>query len=184
MALIATAVRPDPKTTRFQSRPLLAVALAVISNPSWPPNHCSALATQKPTFTWWKAASLRFTSPVWRGTRRSLNSRFPATSCLGFLQSHICTARASVETVAHGVPFSAQDRWSPTILERKPDWQTPSSASSSFFADPRSNSVAKIRLAALRPSCSRYRAKRAGRARPGGADPAAPMWSGGRLPGA
>ena len=29
------------------------------------------------------------------------------------------------------------------ILERKPDWQTPSSASSNFFAGPRSNSVAK-----------------------------------------
>ena len=29
---------------------------------------------------------------------------------LGFLQTHICTARASVETVAHCVPFSAQDR--------------------------------------------------------------------------
>jgi CRP/FNR family transcriptional regulator, anaerobic regulatory protein len=29
---------------------------------------------------------------------------------LGFLQTHICTARASVETVAHCVPFGAQDR--------------------------------------------------------------------------
>ena len=29
---------------------------------------------------------------------------------MGFLQTHTCTARASVETVAHCVPFSAQDR--------------------------------------------------------------------------
>ena len=79
MALTATAVRPDPKTRRISKRLLLAVALVVVSNSSWPSTHYSALGTPKPIFTWWRAASLPSMSPVWRGTRRSLNSRFPAT---------------------------------------------------------------------------------------------------------
>ena len=78
---------------------------------------------------------------------------------LGFLQTHICTARASVETVAHCVPFSAQDQ----LVADDPRAQTRlADAIEREFEFLRRSSVSfsrGIRLAALPPSCSRYRVK-------------------------
>ena len=49
--------------------------------------------------------------PRLQGRQAIIELAFPGDIVgLGFLQTHTCSARASVETVAHCVPFSAQDR--------------------------------------------------------------------------
>ena len=159
MALTATAVRPDSKTTRIAKDHFWR----------WPSSVIKGFGALEPLFSLGdpktdlyvvESGVVAVYEPRLRGTRRSLNLRFPATSLVWAFCRRTSVPPEHRSRRSHTACLSARKTvWSPMIPERKPGWQTPSSASSNFFAGPRSNSVAKIRLAALPPSCSRYRVK-------------------------
>jgi CRP/FNR family transcriptional regulator, anaerobic regulatory protein len=111
MALTATAVRPDPKTTRISKQTptgsgarsglKLFVALDALFSFGDPKTDLYLV----------ESGVVAVYEPRLEGHQAIIEFAFPGDIVgLGFLQTHTCTARASVETVAHCVPFSAQDQ--------------------------------------------------------------------------
>jgi CRP/FNR family transcriptional regulator, anaerobic regulatory protein len=112
MALTATAGRPNPrtaiaKTKQTTSTHVLRSGLKVFA--ATEPLFC--LGDPKTELYLVESGVVAVYEPRLEGHQAIIEFAFPGDIVgLGFLQTHICTARASVETVAHCVPFSAQDR--------------------------------------------------------------------------
>jgi len=160
MALTATAVRPDPKTTRISKQTptgsgarsglKLFVALDALFSFGDPKTDLYLV----------ESGVVAVYEPRLEGHQAIIEFAFPATSLVwAFYKRTPVPPEHRSRRLRTACLSARKTSWSPMILERKPDWQTPSSASLNFFAGPRSNSVARIRLAALQPSCSRYRVK-------------------------
>jgi CRP/FNR family transcriptional regulator, anaerobic regulatory protein len=112
MALTATAARPDPRTTIASAKRITAgrgvrSALKAFA----PAERLFSLGDPKTELYLVESGAVAVYEPRLEGNQAIIEFAFPGDIVgLGFLQTHACTARASVETVAHCVPFSAQDR--------------------------------------------------------------------------
>ena len=111
MALTATAARPDSRTTRIAKQ---------IPSGSGIRSGLKLFVATEPLFSFGdpktdlylvESGVVAVYEPRLEGHQAIIEFAFPGDIVgLGFLQTHICTARASVDTVAHCVPFSAQDQ--------------------------------------------------------------------------
>ena len=111
MALTATAARPNPRTTRnaedltASSGARSSLKVFVALDPLF------SFGDPKTDLYLVESGVVAVYEPRLEGHQAIIEFAFPGDIVgLGFLQTHICTARASVETVAHCVPFSAQDQ--------------------------------------------------------------------------
>ncbi len=112
MALTATAARPNPRTTIGSAKRIPAGggvrnALKAFA----PAERLFGLGDPKTELYLVESGAVAVYEPRLEGYQAIIEFAFPGDIIgLGFLQTHTCTARASVETIAHCVPFSAQDR--------------------------------------------------------------------------
>ncbi len=110
MALTATAVRPDPRTSIGAGRIATESGLSTLKAFA-PTERLFSPGDPKTELFLVESGVVAVYEPRWEGHQAIIEFAFPGDIVgLGFLQTHICTARASVETVAHCVPFSALDR--------------------------------------------------------------------------
>ena len=73
-------------------------------------NCCSASAIRRSHYYAVKSGALVVYEPRWKGHRAIIEFAFPGDLVgLGFLQTHTCSARATIETCVQCMPLSAQD---------------------------------------------------------------------------
>jgi CRP/FNR family transcriptional regulator, anaerobic regulatory protein len=112
MALTATAARPVPRTRigtaeQITSGSGVRSALKAFA----PTERLFSLGDPRTDLYLVESGVVAVYEPRSEGHQAIIEFAFPGDVVgLGFLQTHTCTARASVETVANCVPFSAQDR--------------------------------------------------------------------------
>ena len=71
---------------------------------------CSASGIRRPISTRLKSGALAVYEPRWNGHRAIIEFAFPGDLVgLGFLQTHTCSARATIDTRVQCLPLSAQD---------------------------------------------------------------------------
>lgn len=111
MALTATA-RPDPRTGIASAKPITAGSGVRSALKAFAPTErLFSLGDPKTELYLVESGVVAVYEPRSEGHQAIIEFAFPGEIVgLGFLQTHTCIARASVETVAHCVPFSAQDR--------------------------------------------------------------------------
>ena len=111
MAPTATAVQPASRTKKIAKQNTLRGSLASNIKPFAATEPLFSLGDPKTDLYLIESGVVTVYEPRLEGRQAILEFAFPGDIVgLGFLQTHTCTARASVETVAHCVPFSAQDR--------------------------------------------------------------------------
>src|SRR3974390_945720 len=111
MTLTAMAVRADPRTTVGSSKHIiLGSGVRSALKGFAPAERLFSLGDPKTDLYLVESGVVAVYEPRLEGHQAFFGFAFPGDIVgMGFLQTHICTARASVETVAHCVPFSAQD---------------------------------------------------------------------------
>ncbi len=111
MALTATAARPNPRTTIGAGRIATGSGIRSALKAFAPTERLFSLGDPKTELYLVESGFVAVYEPRLEGHQAIIEFAFPGDIVgLGFLQTHTSTARASVETVAHCVPFSAQDR--------------------------------------------------------------------------
>jgi CRP/FNR family transcriptional regulator len=111
MAPTATAVRPASRTKKIAKQNTVRGNLANSIKAFAATELLFSLGDPKTELYLIESGVVAVYEPRIEGRQTILEFAFPGDIVgLGFLQTHTCTARASVETVAHCVPFSAQDR--------------------------------------------------------------------------
>ncbi len=112
MTLTAMAVRPDPRTTVGSSKHItLGSGVRSALKAFAPTERLFSLGDPKTDLYLVESGVVAVYEPRLEGQQAVIEFAFPGDIVgLGFLQTHTSTARASVETVAHCMPFSAQDR--------------------------------------------------------------------------
>jgi CRP/FNR family transcriptional regulator, anaerobic regulatory protein len=111
MAATATAARPASRTKKIAKQNTLSRCLASDTQAFAATEPLFSLGDPKTELYLIESGVVTVYEPRLQGRQAILEFAFPGDVVgLGFLQTHTCTARASVETVAHCVPFSAQDR--------------------------------------------------------------------------
>jgi CRP/FNR family transcriptional regulator, anaerobic regulatory protein len=109
MALTATAARPNPRTAIGNAKQTTVVRSGLKAFAATEP--LFYLGDPKTELYLVESGVVAVYEPRLEEHQAIIEFAFPGDIVgLGFLQTHICTARASVETVAHCVPFSAQIR--------------------------------------------------------------------------
>jgi CRP/FNR family transcriptional regulator, anaerobic regulatory protein len=112
MGVTAAATRPNPRTAietakQAYSSDVVRRGLKVFAATE----ALFSLGDPKTALYLLESGVVTVYEPRLQGRGAILEFAFPGDIVgLGFLQTHTCSARASVETVAYCVPFSAQDR--------------------------------------------------------------------------
>ena len=112
MSVTATAIRPDPRTAIGSAKRIthdggIRTALKTFA----PTERLFSLGDPKTELYVVESGVVAVYEPRLEGHPAVIEFAFPGDVIgMGFLQTHTCTARASVETVAHCVPLGAQDR--------------------------------------------------------------------------
>ena len=110
MASTATAAQPASRTTKIAKNTLRGGLASNIKGFA-ATEPLFSLGDPKTELYLIESGVVAVYEPRLQGRQAIFEFAFPGDIVgLGFLQTHTCTARASVETVAHCVPFSAQDR--------------------------------------------------------------------------
>ena len=111
MAPTATAVRPASRTKKIAKQNTVRGNLADSIKAFAATELLFSLGDPKTEVYLIESGVVAVYEPRLQGRQAIIELAFPGDIVgLGFLQTHTCSARASVETVAHCVPFSAQDR--------------------------------------------------------------------------
>jgi CRP/FNR family transcriptional regulator, anaerobic regulatory protein len=112
MVLTATAARTDPRTGIGIAKQIaLGSGVRSALKAFAPTERFFSLGDPKTNLYVVESGVVAVYEPRLEGHQAIIEFAFPGDIVgMGFLQTHTCTARASVETVAHCVPFSAQDR--------------------------------------------------------------------------
>ena len=130
-----------------------------------------------------KSGALAIYEPRWNGHRAIIEFAFPGDLVgLGFLQTHTCSARATVETSVQCLPLSAQDHLfadDPRAQARLADAiEREVEFLREFFSSIQSTKSARATRCLLADALAR---ERAGGSRSNFADAAPRLWGGGRL---
>jgi CRP/FNR family transcriptional regulator, anaerobic regulatory protein len=112
MVLTATAARPNPRTAIGTAKQATGsdvgrrgLKVFAATEPLF------SLGDPKTDLYLIENGAVAVYEPRFEGRQAILEFAFPGDIVgLGFLQTHTCNARASIEMIAHCVPFSAQDR--------------------------------------------------------------------------
>ena len=111
MAWTATAAQPASRTRKIAKQNTLHGNLASSIKAFAATELLFSLGDPKTELYLIESGVVAVYEPRLQGRQAIIELAFPGDIVgLGFLQTHTCSARASVETVAHCVPFSAQDR--------------------------------------------------------------------------
>lgn len=111
MARTATAAQPASRTRKIAKQNTLLGDLASSIKTFAATELLFNLGDPKAELYLIESGGVAVYEPRLQGRQAIIELAFPGDIVgLGFLQMHTCSARASVETVAHCVPFSAQDR--------------------------------------------------------------------------
>ena len=112
MVLTATAARTDPRTGIGIAKQIaLGSGVRSALKAFAPTERFFSLGDPKTNLYVVESGVVAVYEPRLEGHQAIIEFAFPGDIVgLGFLQTHTCTARASVETVAHCVPFNTQDR--------------------------------------------------------------------------
>ena len=106
MASTATAAQPASRTKKIAKQNTLRGGLGSVAA-----ELLFSLGDPKTDLYFIESGVVGVYEPRLQGRQAIIEFAFPGDIVgLGFLQTHTCSARASVETVAHCVPFSARDR--------------------------------------------------------------------------
>ena len=107
-----------------------------------------------------KSGALVVYEPRWSGHRAIIEFAFPGDLVgLGFLQTHTCSARATVDTCVQCLPLSAQDHLFADDPRAQARLADAIEREVEFLRESSVRSVSKIRSGVLQPSCLRYRVK-------------------------